>query len=164
MAQDVRAFGGSVIGSKPVKHSVALVVRRGSDVDSDLLLVRRPDDDDEFPGMWGLPAASCRDGEDEMEAAQRIATLKLGTRIEICATLGKGSQERPSYVIEMTLLEGFLTAGSPVRLPSGGTGSQSDGVTVYTAYRWGQATDLSNSAAGGSLCSQLLLISRGLRW
>ena len=83
--------------NKPVKRSVALVVRRDSGEDYDVLLVRRPSDDDEFPGMWGLPAATRRDGESELEAARRIAVQKLDMSVEIGATLGTGSQVPPRW-------------------------------------------------------------------
>ena len=36
----------------PVKHSVAVMIFNGDEV----LSVRRPDDDDELPGVWGLQA------------------------------------------------------------------------------------------------------------
>ena len=142
---------------------MALVIRK-RDIDTDVLLVRRPDDDDEFPGIWGLPAASCRDGEGAMAAAQRIGVSKLGTQIEIGHEMGVGSQEREAYVIEMTLLEAFLADCSHITLPRKGAEGQLRGVTVYTAFRWGPPSDLSGSAAAGSLCSQLLLADKGLTW
>ena len=155
--------GGGAIARKPTKHSVALAVRRGSP-DTDVLLVLRPEHDDEFPGMWGLPAASCRDGESEMEAARRIGTQKLGAPVEIRNTLGTGSQVRQSYVIEMTLLEAVLTGPLSGPSPTVGGVDQGRRETLYAAFRWGPASDLTVSAAGGSLCSRLLLTASGLTW
>ncbi len=136
--------------------SVALAVRKHSG-DSFVLLVRRPESDDEFPGMWGLPAASCREGEGVMEAAKRIAVQKLGTSVELGRTLGTGSQERESYVLKMNLLEAHLeNSVDDITLPSGSDHVASS-VTMYTDFRWGLASELNDSVAGGSLCSQLLL-------
>ena len=50
---------------KPLKRSVSLVIEGPAGV----LLVRRPDDDDSLPGLWGLPAASLREGESERARA-----------------------------------------------------------------------------------------------
>lgn len=125
--------------------------------DDDVLLVQRPDDDDEFPGMWGLPAASCRDGEDLMAAARRIGDQKLGARLKIGRTLGSGSQNRESYIIRMTLLEAVLEDSAGGLQPSPPKVCRGACVTLYTAFRWGRASDLTASAAAGSLCSQLLL-------
>ena len=155
--------GGGAVAKIPVKHSVALAVRKGR-AGTDVLLVRRPEGDDEFPGIWGLPAASCRDGESVMQAARRIGTQKLGTPVEIGKTLGTGSQERDAYLIEMTLVEAFPAGPFSGQSSLGGADGEADGVTMYTAFRWGRAADLTVSAKGGSLCSQLLLTADGLTW
>ena len=47
---------GAARGARGLKRSVSLVIEDGGRV----LLVRRPDDDDDLPGVWGLPAASSR--------------------------------------------------------------------------------------------------------
>ena len=75
------------------KISVSLAIHRVGD-NSRVLVVRRPDDDDEFPGMWGLPAASCRDGETLEEAAHRVGVDKLGVRLTLTRELASGVQER----------------------------------------------------------------------
>ena len=49
---------------KSPKRSVSLVIE-GPD---GLLLVRRPDDDESLPGVWGLPAVSLAPGESEEDA------------------------------------------------------------------------------------------------
>jgi ADP-ribose pyrophosphatase YjhB (NUDIX family) len=108
--------------------------------------------------MWGLPAASCREGEAILDAAKRIAVQKLGVSVDFGSTLGEGSQEREAYEIKMTLLEAHLDSDDDITLP-GGPGNGSRGTTMYTEYRWGLASELNDSAAGGSLCSQLLLRS-----
>lgn len=144
---------------KPVKQSVALAVRYKGEPDK-VLLVRRPDDDDEFAGMWGLPAASCAPGESLEMAAQRIGSQKLGASLTLGNVIGSGSQERPAYVIEMTLYEALIES-SELQLPAS---SGDEGMTIYTSWRWGEPSDVSASARGGSLCSQLLLDGFGLSW
>ena len=42
-----------------MKRSISLVIESPAGI----LLVLRPDDDESLPGVWGLPAASLREGE-----------------------------------------------------------------------------------------------------
>ena len=51
-----------------------------------LLLVRRPDDDDDLPGVWGLPAASLAEGESEEDAVRRAGREKLGVEVRAAAS------------------------------------------------------------------------------
>ena len=55
-----------------MKRSISLVIEGSGGI----LLVRRPDDDESLPGVWGLPAASLRAGESEREPpeAQLVAS------------------------------------------------------------------------------------------
>ena len=69
--------------------------------------------------MWGLPAASCREGEAILDAAKRIAVQKLGVSVDFGSTLGEGSQEREAYEIKMTLLEAHLDSDDDITLPGG---------------------------------------------
>src|SRR5690606_2237065 len=57
-------LGRSVEGPEVVrtKRSVAVLIRHPDDA-TQVLLVQRPDDDEDLPGVWGLPAATLRDGE-----------------------------------------------------------------------------------------------------
>ena len=137
----------------PVKVSVALAIRHPREP-AKVLLVRRPNSDDEFPGMWGLPAASCKGRETPEDAAYRAVAQKLGCTVRLGRILRQGFQERPAYTIEMTLFEAWLDEASP-SLPD--PDHDSSGATMYTDWRWDSATALRGSAAKGSLCSQLLL-------
>ena len=58
------------------KRSVSLVIE-GPD---GLLLVRRPDDDESLPGVWGLPAASLAQGESEEDAVRRAGARSSASR------------------------------------------------------------------------------------
>ncbi|HEX6070343.1 MAG TPA: NUDIX domain-containing protein, partial [Longimicrobiaceae bacterium] len=61
---------------RPVKCSVAAVVRREG-APGEFLAVRRPPDDDHLPNVWGLPAVSLRDGELPEAALRRLGEEKL---------------------------------------------------------------------------------------
>lgn len=137
------------------KLSAALSVRSQDDP-SRVLLVRRPENDAEFSGMWGLPAASCRTGETTQDAARRIGIQKLGVAVRLGRRLATGTQERDAYVIQMSLYEAWLEDAVPI-LPD--SHESAENVTLYTAWRWADPSDLAKSAARGSLCSRLLLES-----
>ncbi len=138
--------------AKPEKRSVSLAIRRVGHP-AEVLLVRRPDDDEELAGMWGLPAASCRGAETPEQAARRVGRDKLGIDVSPSET-SSGRRERGEYVLNMTLYSCRLTGQSP-RIPS----VEPSAVTMYTAWRWGRPEDLRHSAEAGSLCSRLLLES-----
>jgi ADP-ribose pyrophosphatase YjhB (NUDIX family) len=137
----------------PIKRSVALaVVQRGAP--RRVLLVRRPDDDEELPGMWGLPAASCRAGETLEVTARRIGPLKLGVGIVLGKQLASGKQVRTRYILEMSLFSATLDQAAP-SLPAGR--EKGPVATMYADWRWGDPRELADSARRGSLCCQLLL-------
>jgi len=94
----------------PVKHSVAVIVFRGDQV----LAIRRPDDDDELPGIWGLPAGTFRPGETLDELILRVGREKLGVRLILVRRLASGNQNRPHYRLEMELWEAVME-GTPSR-------------------------------------------------
>jgi hypothetical protein len=130
------------------KRSVALAIR---DADGAVLLVRRPPDDEELPGVWGLPAASLARGESWEDAAHRAARGKLGVEIDLRAELRRGEQERPGYRLEMRLLDAAVRTGKPA-VPG-----LAAGVTHYDACRWGRPEHLRPAAERGSLCARLML-------
>ena len=105
-----------------------------------LLLVRRPDDDEDLPGVWGLPAVSLAAGESEEEAAQ------IGSTVEPVGREGP-----------MTDWEARIIAGRPV-VPQPGPHTQ------YAELRFGEVAELRPAAREGSLCCRALLRARGLDW
>jgi ADP-ribose pyrophosphatase YjhB (NUDIX family) len=121
---------------KPVKHSVAVLIRNGNLI----LSTRRPDSDDELPGVWGLPAGSFRSGETLKDLIERIGTQKLGFLLEPVRLLAEGSQERPTYILQMELWEAAI-AGTP----------------THPAFRWADLKSLEPGRAQGSLCCELAL-------
>lgn len=135
-----------------VRTSLAVLCRHPEYPES-ILLVQRPEDDPELPGIWGLPAVSLREGEDDHAALERLATTKLGSSFVGVRLCGEGEQYRPHYRLRMRLYAAILGTPAP-RLPER---SKDSAVTLYRAWRWGRLEELRPSAAAGSLCSQLAL-------
>ncbi|MEN3026220.1 MAG: DNA mismatch repair protein MutT [Chlorobiota bacterium] len=134
------------------KESIAVLIRSALHPDK-VLLVLRPEDDPELPGIWGLPAVSLRPGESDDEALKRLAKTKLGCELADIRFRCAGSQQRPNYRLSMRLYEASLHTNP--QLPTTST----EPVTLYRAWRWGRMGELSEGAQRGSLCSQLALQS-----
>lgn len=137
-----------------VKRSVALVIRDEARPGM-LLLVQRPDDDEELPGVWGLPAATLAGAETAADAARRAGRDKLGIVLEIHGVLNEGVRDRLAYRLEMQLLEARIRNGAPDM-----AGRAGDGTTRYQAWRWGPVGELTAAAERGSLCCRLALDAR----
>jgi len=120
----------------PVKRSVAVVVRNGST----LLSTRRPDDDDELPGVWGLPAGTYHGSESLEDLVRRIGTDKLGVALIPVRKLAEGRQTRERYILEMELWEAEMS-----------------GVPRHPAWKWTTADTLQPGRAQGSLCCRLAI-------
>lgn len=130
---------------KSPKRSVSLVI----DGPEGLLLVRRPEDDDDLPGVWGLPAATCGEGEGEPDAVRRAGREKLGVEVEPLHAIGTDGP--------MTGWAARIVSGEP-SVPQPGPNTQ------YAAMRWDEPAALAPAARQGSLCSRVLLRARGLGW
>jgi ADP-ribose pyrophosphatase YjhB (NUDIX family) len=124
---------------------VSLVIEDGERV----LLVRRPDDDTDLPGVWGLPAASLTDGESPEDAVRRAGREKLGVEVRPLEPVGRDGS--------MTDFHAEVVTGVP-EVQQGGPHTQ------YAELRWGALADLLPAARQGSLCSQVLLRARGVEW
>jgi ADP-ribose pyrophosphatase YjhB (NUDIX family) len=114
-----------------------------------LLLVRRPDDDESLPGLWGLPAVSLAPGESEADGVRRAGRDKLGIEVEPLDPVGRDET--------MTDWRASISAGEPA-VPQPGPHTQ------YTELRWGEPAELVPAAREGSLCCRVLLRSRSLDW
>lgn len=143
---------------KPVRCSVAAVVRRPDDVQS-FLAVQRPPDDDRLPSVWGLPAVTLRPGELPEAAVRRVGREKLGAEIEPLRFVGIRSMDRGEYELILMDIEATLGAGEPdVR-------SARTDATAYVDQRWTRdLTLLADAARRGSLCSRLLLEAHGVAY
>lgn len=142
---------------KPVKQSVAVVIRTGT---GEFLVVRRPDDPaDPLARVWGLPAVTRREGEAGRAAAQRIGPLKLGVTLSVGAKIGERTADRGDHVLRLADYEASIVGGAPV-VP------QPDGsVTQYVACLFtGDPAVLAEAARRGSLCAQIFLGAAGLDW
>src|SRR6185295_10441564 len=85
----------------PVKHSVAVMIFRGNQIFS----ICRPPDDDELPGIWGLPAGTAQGAETVEDIIARIGRNKLGVTLTPLRLLATGAQDRAQYRLEMELWE-----------------------------------------------------------
>ncbi len=115
------------------------------------LLVRRPDDDPDLPGVWGLPAGSHAAGETDEALVRRIGREKLGVVAEDLGLLSDGHLDRTGYRLEMRLHAARIVAGEP-RVPQA-----APGVTQYSAWDWKPPSELRGGADRGSLCCRLAL-------
>lgn len=135
---------------KPTKEAVAFAVHRGGDRET-VLAVRRPEDDEALPGLWGLPAASLREGERWEEAVLRTGPEKLGVELAVGPQMNEGRAERDDHVLHMRLYDARIMKGKP-EVPQGASG-----VTQYTDREWARPERLEEAADAGSLCSALYL-------
>jgi hypothetical protein len=134
-----------------IKRSVAVVVR-GPEAGT-FLVVKRPDDPgDPLSGLWGLPAVTLTDGEDEWAAAVRVGRDKLGVELAPGGRLGEASADRGDYLLVLADFEATIVGGTPaVPQPDAS-------VTQYVEWRYtADPTVLAEAAARGSLCAQIFL-------
>jgi ADP-ribose pyrophosphatase YjhB (NUDIX family) len=139
---------------KPVKRSVAVVVRRpGHAAGGAFLIVRRPDDrEDPLAGVWGLPAVTLLEGEGERAAVVRAGRVKLGVELAAGVRLGEKTAHRGGYVLRLADYAATVLAGVPT-VPQ-----PDDSMTQYTACRYtSDPGTLAEAAARGSLCAQVFL-------
>jgi 8-oxo-dGTP diphosphatase len=117
------------------------------------LIVRRPDDPaDPLAGVWGLPAITLLDGEDERAAAARAGRVKLGVELAVGARIGEKTADRGGYVLRLADYEATIAAGTPA-VPQ-----PDESMTQYTACQFtADPAALDEAAARGSLCAQLFL-------
>jgi len=135
---------------KAEKRSVAVAIRDPEHAER-VLTVLRPEDDEDLPSTWGLPAASLRRGESPEDAALRAGREKLGVTLRLVGTVGEGRLERDDYLLWMREFEAVIVGGEPdVDRPL-------EGVTRYVAWEWGDPARLEPAARRGSLCSRILL-------
>ncbi len=137
-----------------LKESIAVVVYSPEEPEK-VLLVQRPEEDAELPGIWGLPAVTLQPGESDEVALRRLVRQKLGTELLDFRFLCSGEQQRARYRLRMRLY-GVLLAGTP-RLPQDAPRT----ATYYRQWRWGELEELRAGALQGSLCCQLALNYHG---
>src|SRR3984957_4523843 len=134
-----------------IKRSVAVVV--GGPEAGTFLVVKRPDDPaDPLAGLWGLPAVTLTDGEDERAAVVRAGRDKLGVGLRAGRRLGQASADRGDYLLVLADSEAAVVGGIPsVPQPDAS-------VTQYVDWRYtADPGVLAEAAARGSLCARIFL-------
>ena len=134
-----------------IKRSVAVVVR-GPEAGT-FLVVKRPDDPaDPLAGVWGLPAVTLTDGEDERGAVVRAGRDKLGVQLSAGRRLGQASADRGDYLLVLADYEAAIAGGIPsVPQPDAS-------MTQYVDWRYtADPAVLAEAAARGSLCARIFL-------
>lgn len=124
----------------PVKHSVAVLICS----EGRLLAIRRPENDDELPGIWGLPAGTCRKNETIEDVVRRVGKEKLGVVLHPLRKIASGQQDRPTYKLLMELWEAAM-----------------EGTPSYPEWRWAGVDLLKPGATQGSLCCALAIQNEG---
>jgi len=107
-------------------------------MDDLILSVRRPDNDDELPGVWGLPAGSFRSAESLEDLITRIGRQKLGVALTPIRKLADGAQDRPEYRLQMELWAASM-----------------EGTPNHPEFAWSSIEVLREGMAQGSLCCEL---------
>lgn len=137
-------------------QAVALVIYR-SDKEEELLSVKRPEDDDENPGAWGLPATEKREGESWEDAVHRAAEEKLGVDVEFREMMSEGGQARDGYNVVMRNYKVEIDEGEPDI-----DAEETEG-TDYTDWSWRPPTAFSEDASSPeTLWSTMLLDNEDL--
>ena len=143
---------------KPMRHAVAYVIYRPGDMNrNDILIVKRPDDDPDLPGVWGLPAVSVRNDESFELAVRRAGRQKLGVILDFDDNrrddgfVGRDVIEMENCLLHMEVYEARIVRGEPF-VPQ-----LDKGVTQYVGWKWGTASDIYDAANKGSLCSRIYL-------
>jgi ADP-ribose pyrophosphatase YjhB (NUDIX family) len=115
-----------------------MIIRNGR-----VLSTRRAQDDDELPGIWGLPAGSLRESETVQDVIARIGSDKLGVKLIPVRRLASGAQDRPGYRLEMELWEASM-----------------EGAPTHPEWQWAELKLLDPGRAAGSLCCELAINSK----
>jgi len=136
---------------KPIKDAISYVIY--NEDRSKILIVQRPNNDEDLPNMWGLPAGTIKDEETHEDAIIRSGKDKLGVELEVVGFIGKDDLERSKCILHMEDYEAKIISGKP-EAPQ-----KIEGITQYSAWRWGVPDDLKEIAGRGSLCTQIYLKS-----
>jgi ADP-ribose pyrophosphatase YjhB (NUDIX family) len=134
-----------------IKYAVFFVIYNANDA-SQILIVKRPPDDENLPNVWGLPASSLSKDQSFHEALIKAGKIKLGVTLKPKEFIGRGNIQRQSYTLYGEEYVAEIVEGEPlVPQPEGN----------YVEWKWGTADDLVEAATKGSLCCNLYLQSLG---
>jgi ADP-ribose pyrophosphatase YjhB (NUDIX family) len=141
------------MGKKDVKLAVVVVVENR---EGKILSVRRPEDDEELPGMWGLPATSAEENEGMEEAFRRVGTEKLGVELKKEEFIARDMTERANYILVGE--EHYCSISGEPEVDREAPGTQ------YTEWKWAEPEILKEAAGNGSLCCQIFLEHKGINY
>lgn len=141
--------------SKPIKYVVAVVLLNKN---GEYLAVKRPEDDPDLRGAWGLPAATMTADELPEAAALRVCREKLACSAQPKRFLGVMFQKRNAYDIFLMDIEMAVDEETEPDVKKARSRH-----TVYIDQKWSSdPLDLLPSAKHGSCCSSIFLTDRGL--
>lgn len=143
--------------SKPVKYTVAAVIRNRENP-KEFLVVKRPEADPDLAGSWGFPAGTSENGETPEMVAARVCRERLGCSATPERLLGIMFQKRNAYDIFLMDLEMTLDDGQVADIAKANTTH-----TAYVEQKWStDPMDLMPAARAGSCCASIFLTDRGL--
>lgn len=143
--------------TKPTQYAISIVLRSGHRP-GQFLIVKRPNDDQDLPGSWGLPTTTLQPQEAPEACARRVCREKLGCTGEPLRFMGAMHQSRPGYNLVLMEIEMILIG---TRLPQ--VSQATSKTTLYTKQKWvDQPEALWPSARNGSCCSAIFLTDQGL--
>lgn len=138
---------------KPTKYAAAIYVENEW---GEFTAVKRLENDESLPGVWGLPAGSLRSGEDFEAVAKRVAREKLGLEAKRVEFEGEMEIERENY--NLKLREYRI-------VDFDGTAVLQEGDKYYAELAWQKDPKiLCEGARKGGLCSRIFLKNRGIGW
>lgn len=141
---------------KPVRHAVAIAITNEK---GELLIIKRPETDQELGGLWGLPALARDPSENQYSVAEQVGPRKLGVTVAIGKKIGEQVMDRGGYILRLADYAGTIVEGTPsVPQPD-------ETIVQYTDVKYtSDPTVLCISALKGSVCSRVYLASIGINW
>ena len=139
---------------KEVRYAIFYVIKNPKD-SSEILIIKRPEDDTDLPNIWGIPAGSVKEGETYEESIVRNGRNKLGVELKVGKLIGRGNLDRGGYILHGEEYEAEIISGVLKVPQENGEGTQ------YQDWKWGTYEDLREAASKHSLCSNLYLKNVG---
>lgn len=133
---------------KEVKYAIFYVIKNPEN-SSEILIVKRPKDDNNLPNMWGIPAGSVKENETYEEALIKAGKNKLGVKLKVGKLIGRGNLDRGDYILHGEEYEAEIISGTPCVPQENSEGTQ------YQDWKYGNYEDLIEMASKHSLCCNL---------
>lgn len=124
-----------------------------------LAIKRSQDPRDILAGLWGLPAVLLAAQETEYRGVARIGWQKLGTEVQPVNFIGEKTHQK-SRNLQLTMRVWECAIDSDPHFSR--RDMQDPHVSQYVDWQWMDPKALIPTAQKGSLCTQLLLESKGI--